>query len=307
MKFFATLATVLGVAAANPQQLVYTGAYQGHPIAGQPLVYTVQAVAPVAPAAAAPRPIVATPAIQRPTAPVVQRPEAAIKPATYKGQNIDEARATGVSKQYHKQDEFGNYAYGYVNQNSEKHEAGNSRLGVKGHYTYVDGNGLNRRVDYVADNQGYRASGDDVKPVKRSADADIIMTSSIMTDNPQDLRGLVYNNIGQLPTRSIMYMMDDSGLLLSSDRLMDMSRLGMETLMSRDGRLGMSRSGMLDSDNMRLRQDLTSYGNLDQTDLGLGGGQGRVLSRQDSLSDNMMVIQREAGIPQMRNSFRFLH
>ena len=30
---------------------------------------------------------------------------------------------------------------------------------MKGHYTYVDGNGMNRRVDYVADNNGFRASG----------------------------------------------------------------------------------------------------------------------------------------------------
>ena len=87
--------------------------------------------------AAVPRAQLTTVQGQRPVEPV-------IKAEAYKGQNLDEARATGVSKQYHKQDELGNYAYGYVNQNSEKHEAGNSQLGVKGHYTYVDGNGLNR-------------------------------------------------------------------------------------------------------------------------------------------------------------------
>ena len=58
------------------------------------------------------------------------------------------------------QDDFGNYAYGYANNNSEKQEVGNTQSGqVKGHYTYVDGNGMNRRVDYVADNNGFRASG----------------------------------------------------------------------------------------------------------------------------------------------------
>ena len=72
------------------------------------------------------------------------------------GEGIEKARADGVSQQYHSQDEVGNYAYGYVNENSEKHEASDARSGmVKGHYVYVDGHGLNRRVDYVADNQGF--------------------------------------------------------------------------------------------------------------------------------------------------------
>merc|ERR1711936_429168 len=77
-----------------------------------------------------------------------------------------------VSQQYHKQDDFGNYAYGYANDNSEKQEIGNTKSGqVKGHYTYVDGNGLNRRVDYAADNNGFRAKVDGVK-IKREAEAE---------------------------------------------------------------------------------------------------------------------------------------
>jgi len=289
MKFFATLATILGVAAANPQQLVYhhPGAYPA--MVGQPLVYHAmptiqhQVVVPAAPAAAAsaavPRPQLTTVQGQRPVEP-------AIKAEAYKGQNLDEARATGVSKQYHKQDELGNYAYGYVNQNSEKHEAGNSQLGVKGHYTYVDGNGLNRRVDYVADNQGFRASGDDVRrPIKRDADADpsVMMTAAVMTSGPvvDNRHGYLLNNLNSVqPSRSVMYMMDgDSGILLSSDRLVDMSRLGMDSMSN----LGMY-SGMLDSsDNMRLRQDLTVY------DMINGG-------------INQNGIQRTI-IPQMRNVF----
>merc|ERR1712029_77394 len=48
--------------------------------------------------------------------------------------------------QYYKQDDFGNYAYGYANGNSEKFEVGNPQSGVKGHYTYVDSNGLSQKV-----------------------------------------------------------------------------------------------------------------------------------------------------------------
>ena len=78
---------------------------------------------------------------------------------------VDEARATQTSQQYHKQDDFGNYAYGYADENSAKHEAGTSRSGgvVKGHYVYVDSHGLNRRVDYVADDQGFHAKSNRAK------------------------------------------------------------------------------------------------------------------------------------------------
>merc|ERR1719268_50536 len=57
---------------------------------------------------------------------------------------------------FYKQDDFGNFAYGYNSGNSEQFVMGNPEEGVKGHYTYVDGNGLNRRVEYVADSEGFR-------------------------------------------------------------------------------------------------------------------------------------------------------
>merc|ERR1712002_1156378 len=63
--------------------------------------------------------------------------------------------------QYYKQDDFGNYAYGYANGNSEKFEVGNPQSGVKGHYTYVDSNGLSQKVEYVADDEGFRIVGKD--------------------------------------------------------------------------------------------------------------------------------------------------
>lgn len=88
------------------------------------------------------------------------------------GQKSDDVE---VSQQFHKQDDFGNYAYGYANNNSEKQEVGNTQSGqVKGHYTYVDGNGMNRRVDYVADNNGFRASGKGINQhrIKREAEAE---------------------------------------------------------------------------------------------------------------------------------------
>ena len=64
------------------------------------------------------------------------------------------------SSQYHAQDEAGNYEYGYNNINSAKHERGNAYAGtVEGTYSYIDGHGLPQKVDYVADNLGFRATG----------------------------------------------------------------------------------------------------------------------------------------------------
>merc|ERR1719312_1296241 len=199
MKFLsATLATVVGAASADPAiiampagqyiatagaQPVYVAATQPRLVANQPAalmeqqvmrtpqmatmphLYNIQPVAypQIIPTAAAvvPQQYVNTDAIK------------VVEPVVAK---VVAARTNGgeeVSQQYHSQDEFGNYSYGYANNNSEKQEVGNTRSGqVKGHYTYVDGAGRNRRVDYVADNNGFRAAGDGINKIKREAEAE---------------------------------------------------------------------------------------------------------------------------------------
>eukprot|EP00094_Tigriopus_californicus_P012456 TCALIF_12041-PA protein Name:"Similar to Cuticle protein 7 (Blaberus craniifer)" AED:0.09 eAED:0.09 QI:0/0/0/0.5/0.66/0.75/4/0/347 len=64
--------------------------------------------------------------------------------------------AAPVSSQYQAQDEFGNLNYGYANINSAKQEVGNAYGGVTGSYSYVDANGIQQRVDYIADDLGFR-------------------------------------------------------------------------------------------------------------------------------------------------------
>merc|ERR1719334_509584 len=93
--------------------------------------------------------------------------------------------------QYFKQDDFGNYAYGYSSGVSERHEVGNPRSGVKGHYTYIDSNGLNQKVQYVADDQGFRIVGKDEQPHQqhsrftRSVEPNMmLMTSSYLMESP---------------------------------------------------------------------------------------------------------------------------
>merc|ERR1712218_598911 len=63
-----------------------------------------------------------------------------------------------VGSQFHAQDEFGNLNYGYSNINSVKQEVGNTYGGVQGAYSYVDANGELQRVEYVADDLGFRVS-----------------------------------------------------------------------------------------------------------------------------------------------------
>merc|ERR1719347_855298 len=93
--------------------------------------------------------------------------------------------------QYFKQDDSGNYAYGYSSGVSERYEVGNPQSGVKGHYTYVDSNGLNQKVEYVADDQGFRIVGKDEQPHQqhsrftRSVEPDMMrMTSSYLMNSP---------------------------------------------------------------------------------------------------------------------------
>merc|ERR1719210_1396351 len=88
--------------------------------------------------------------------------------------------------QYYKRDDFGNYAYGYTNGNSEKYEVGNPQGGVKGHYMYVDSNGLNQRVEYIADDQGFRIVGGEDKRFKREAEPSMRMMTSYMDSSLMD-------------------------------------------------------------------------------------------------------------------------
>merc|ERR1719315_751834 len=67
--------------------------------------------------------------------------------------------------QYFVKDDFGNYVYSYNDQQSEKSEEGNSQS-IKGQYAYIMSNGVKRRVDYVADNQGFHITRDNADPAK---------------------------------------------------------------------------------------------------------------------------------------------
>merc|ERR1712038_552967 len=97
--------------------------------------------------------------------------------------------------QYMVKDDFGNYVYSYNDQQSEKSEERNGQS-IKGQYTYIMANGVKRRVEYIADNNGFHIIRDNADParIKRSTEPDFIQTrmqslmgSSSLRDDANDM------------------------------------------------------------------------------------------------------------------------
>merc|ERR1719283_108962 len=120
--------------------------------------------------------------------------------------------------QYLLKDNFGNYAFGYSTKNSEMAEEGNDQL-KKGHFANIMADGKLRRVDYIADNQGFhilRDTADNTgKYIKREAETsvepDLIRTrmtsymdsSSLRNDNNMHNK-MGNNQMGQDMSSSMM-------------------------------------------------------------------------------------------------------
>merc|ERR1711962_1286250 len=83
--------------------------------------------------------------------------------------------------QYFAKDNFGNYVYSYNDHQSEKSEEGNGQV-KKGRYSYIMSNGVKRRVEYIADNNGFHIIRDDADParIKRSNEPDLVQMTSVM-------------------------------------------------------------------------------------------------------------------------------
>jgi len=119
--------------------------------------------------------------------------------------------------QYHLKDNLGNYAFGYSTKNSEMAEEGNDQL-KKGHFANIMANGKLRRVDYIADNQGFhilRDTADNTgKYIKREAETsvepDLVRTrmTSYMDSrslrNDNDMHQMSNNQMGQDMSSSMM-------------------------------------------------------------------------------------------------------
>merc|ERR1712012_370282 len=112
--------------------------------------------------------------------------------------------------QYFLLNKFGNYAYAYASQNSEKTEEGNQNS-VKGRYAYIMSNGQKRRVEYIADNQGFhiiRDDADNAGRFKRSVEPDLIQTKMTSYMDSSSLRD------------------DSRNQMMTPNNMMHMNRMG---------------------------------------------------------------------------------
>jgi len=93
-----------------------------------------------------------------------------------------------VPKQYMVKDDFGNYVYSYNDQQSEKSEEGNAQS-IKGQYAYIMANGVKRRVQYIADNNGFHVKDNaDPARIKRSTEPDLLQTMMTSVMDTSSLR-----------------------------------------------------------------------------------------------------------------------
>merc|ERR1712156_214346 len=103
----------------------------------------VEAAAPVQAAAAAPAPVAAP----------VAAPVVASAPVAAAATPVD-----ATNSQYHAQDDFGQYNYGYSDPNSVKQEVKTADGVTRGSYSYVDANGIVQTVNYISDAMGFRVA-----------------------------------------------------------------------------------------------------------------------------------------------------
>merc|ERR1719295_1505951 len=94
-----------------------------------------------------------------------------------------------MPNQYIKKDNMGNYVFAYDDQLTQRKEEGNNRGDVQGQYTYTMPNGLQRQVDFVADNNGFHVRDNaDPARIKRSSEPDLVQTqmTSFMDSSLRD-------------------------------------------------------------------------------------------------------------------------
>merc|ERR1719431_2379735 len=130
--------------------------------------------------------------------------------------------------QYHLQDKFGNFEYAWKNQDSEKMEKGND-MSVRGRYAYIMSDGKQRRVEYIADNNGFHILQDNADNSraqdrnKRSVEPDLLQTRMTSFMDSSSLRddSMVIN-----PKMHNMMSQDMSNNMRQRNRMNEMSSQG---------------------------------------------------------------------------------
>merc|ERR1719167_1828453 len=121
--------------------------------------------------------------------------------------------------QYFVKDDSGNYVYSYNNQMSEKSEKNNGKI-TKGQYAYIMSNGVKRRVEYIADVNGFHIIRDNADPsrIKRSSEPNFFQTRMTSVMDSSSLRN----------DANDMYRMSNRMMGRDMSSHMDRNRMGMD-------------------------------------------------------------------------------
>jgi len=174
-----------------------------------------------------------------------------------------------MPNQYIKKDNMGNYVFAYDDQLTKRKEEGNNHGGVKGQYTYTMPNGLQRQVEFVADNNGFHVRDNaDPARIKRSSEPDLVQTkmtsvmdSSLRDDGRDMLRmsnmmgterdinmmGMDQQRYSNIMMGRNMMGQDSMGRNMMGQEAMGRNLLGQETM----GRNLMGQENMMHQGNMR--------------------------------------------------------
>jgi len=120
---------------------------------------------------------------------------------------------------------MGNFVYAYNDQFTEKKEEGNRRGDVKGQYAYIMPNGVERMVNYVADNNGFHVRDNaDPARIKRSVEPDLLRTrmTSVMDSARNVDTGDIYrmsNIMGRDMSSNMIGMLDRYSNMMSRNSM----------------------------------------------------------------------------------------
>merc|ERR1719222_717599 len=117
-----------------------------------------------------------------PVAPVVQQTTAYVQPApapVVAAPVVQAAAVDTTGSQYHAQDDFGQYSFGYNDPNSVRQEVKTADGVVRGAYRYVDTSGVVQTVEYIADAAGFRVAGTNLPQGTVALPASVVDTPEV--------------------------------------------------------------------------------------------------------------------------------
>merc|ERR1712002_438058 len=172
-----------------------------------------------------------------------------------------------MPNQYIKKDNMGNYVFAYDDQLTKRKEEGNNHGDVKGQYTYTMPNGLQRQVEFVADNNGFHVRDNaDPARIKRSSEPDLVQTqmtsfmdsslrddgldmlrmSNMMgTERDIDMMGMDQQRYSNIMMGRNMMGQDSMGRNMMGQETMGHNLLGQETMGRNMMRQGNMRQNMM--------------------------------------------------------------